>query len=89
MKLPSSRAQDLPLIIPPAEHSYFRNIVIRSSSFLIGASLSEPHTSELVLKNLLRSMYVYINFRDVRSGTVLIRIYLIACSKISINQLVS
>ena len=50
----------------------------------VGASLSEPHTSELVLKNLLRSMY---NFRDVRSGTVLIRIYLIACSKISINQL--
>ena len=29
---------------------------------IIGASLSEPHTSELVLKNLLR----YINFRDVR-----------------------
>ena len=56
---------------------------------IIGASLSEPHTSELVLKNLLRSMYVYINFRDVRSGTVLIRIYLIACSKISINQLAS
>ena len=55
---------------------------------IIGASLSEPHTSELVLKNLLRCMY---NFRDVRvrSGTVLIRIYLIACSKISINQLAS
>ena len=41
---------------------------------LIGASLSEPHTSELVLKNLLRCI---INFRDVRtvvrSGTVLTR----------------
>ena len=55
---------------------------------IIGASLSEPHTSELVLKNLLRYMTLYI-FRDVRSGTVLIRIYLIACSKISINQLAS
>ena len=54
--------------------------------YIIGASLSEPHTSELVLKNLLRYMYI---FRDVRSGTVLIRIYLIACSKISINQLAS
>ena len=64
------------------------NITI-TSGMLIGASLSEPHTSELVLKNLLRSMYVYINFRDVRSGTVLIRIYLIACSKISINQQLS
>ena len=53
---------------------------------VVGASLSEPHTSELVLKNLLRYMYI---FRDVRSGTVLIRIYLIACSKISINQLAS
>ena len=62
----------------------------RSKSDLIGASLSEPHTSELVLKNLLRSMYICIYiFRDVRSGTVLIRIYLIACSKISINQLAS
>ena len=58
-----------------------------TNTALIGASLSEPLTSELVLKKLLR--YMYINFRDVRSGTVLIRIYLIACSKISINQLAS
>ena len=106
----------------------------------VGASLSEPHTSELVLKNLLRCMYVcmYVSIFAtyvVRSGTVLqliaaafersvgsawfvraianrpyiwhgqtirflrnvqtqlqstvIRIYLIACSKISINQQLS
>ena len=57
------------------------NMKLMNNSIVIGASLSEPHTSELVLKNLLRCMYVcmYVSIFAtyvVRSGTVLIRIYL-------------
>ena len=65
--------------------------------YFLPPNWDEPKRAPLVLKKLLSPIgaekllrYMYnINFRDVCSGTVLIRIYLIACSKISINQQLS
>ena len=59
------------LYLASLEHSSMLCAISLELANVATYNCGEPHTSELVLKNLLRSMYVCINFRDVRSGTVL------------------